>query len=133
MTYVNIAAELVAILNTITEFNAVYNYEKKELEKYPCATVTALSHSDEFADTSSNQRTFRFSIRLYYRTDTEQDAETILRDLVDKVIVAIEAKPRLNNVVDFARPIDATWDYTERELPVRYCAITIECLTRLPR
>lgn len=133
MSYVAIGTEIKNVLLTITDFNLVYGYEPKELLKYPSATVTASSHEDSFSSTSKNQRNYKFAIRLYYRTDTAEDAEGILRDLTDQVIIILEANPSLNGSCDFARPISANWLYQEREVPVRVVEITLEALVRLPR
>ena len=133
MSYSSIGTQIKTVLLTISDFNLVYGYEPKELLKYPCATVTASSHADIFATTASNQRTFKFDIRLYFRTDTAEDAEGILRDLADQVIVAFEANPTLNGSCDFARPISGNWLFQEREVPVRVVEIVIECLKRLNR
>jgi|WetSurSiteA1Bulk_404760.scaffolds.fasta_scaffold76058_3 hypothetical protein len=133
MSYSSIGSAIYSTLQGITDFNQVYNYEPKELLKYPCGTVTATSHSDTFSSTASNQRIFRFTIRLYFRTDTAQDAEGVLRDLADQVISTIEANTSLSGSCDFARPISGNWAYQEREVPVRVVEIVIECLKRLPR
>jgi hypothetical protein len=105
MSYSAIGTQIKTILLTISDFNIIYGYEPKELLKYPSATVTASSHADSFSSTAKNLRTFKFDIRLYFRTDTAEDAEGILRDLADQ----------------------------EREVPVRVVEIVIECLERLPR
>ncbi len=133
MGYQDIATQLINILTGITDINRVYGFEPKELKDYPTATVTALSHKDTFKDTASNQRLFTFMIRLYYRTDIEEDAETILRALTDQVIGALESNVRLNNAVDFARPTEARWLYQEREVPVRVVEIEIEASMRVQR
>lgn len=133
MTYVSIAAGIVAKLGTVTELEQVYNHEPKELAKFPCATVTAFSHTDVFADTAANTRQFTFMIRLYFRTDTAQDAETVLRNVADKVIAKIESDVTLNGSCDFARPSEGRWLFQQREVPVRVVEITIEALKRLNR
>lgn len=133
MSYVSIAAAIIAKLQTVTELEQVFSHEPKELAKFPCATVTALSHVDTFADTAANQRAFTFIIRLYFRTDVAQDAETILRNVADKVIAKIESDVTLNGTCDFARPSEGNWLYQTREVPVRVVEVTIECLKRLNR
>lgn len=133
MGYQDIATQLINILTGITDINHVYGFEPKELKDYPSATVTALSHKDSFRDTSANQRLFTFMIRLYYRTDKEEDAETILRNLTDQIIAALESNVRLNNSVDFARPTLARWLYQEREVPVRVVELEIEASVRVQR
>ena len=133
MSYVNIAQQLVIILQSISDLAAVYNHEPKELKDYPCATVSAASHKDAFSDTAANRRIYIFTVRLYFRTDVAQDAETVLRGLADSVIGMIESNVTLNGVCDFAKPTEGTWDYQEREVPVRVCILTIECNKRINR
>ena len=131
--YVTIGDEIKTILDTITEFKVVYAYEAKELSKYPSATVTALAHTDEFIDTHHNTRLYQFAIRLYYRNDSGADAESVLRDLADKVITAIETNVTLNGACDFAHPLEGTWTFAEREVPVRVAEITIQAQKRYLR
>ena len=133
MTYLTISAQIVTMLNTISDFNAVYDSEKKELEKYPCATVTALSHENEFADTHHNIRRFNFNVRVYYRTADIDLSEGIMQGEVDNVIATIEADPTINGSCDFAVPTSSRWGWAEREVPVRYCEITISAQVRLLR
>lgn len=133
MTYVSIAAGIMARLQTVSELEQVYNHEPKELAKFPCATVTAFSHADIFADTAANTRQFTFMVRLYFRTDVAQDAETVLRSVADKVIEKIESDVTLNGSCDFARPSEGRWLFQQREVPVRVVEITVEALRRLNR
>lgn len=133
MSYVSIAQQLVTILQGISDLTAVYNHEPKELKDYPCAIVSAASHKDAFSDTAANKRIYTFTVRLYFRTDVAQDAETVLRSLADSVISAIEVNVTLNGVCDFAKPTEGAWDYQEREVPVRVCILTIECNKRVNR
>lgn len=133
MSYVSIAAQLVNILQGVSDLVTVYNHEPKELKDYPCATVTAASHKDAFSDTAANRRVYLFTIRLYFRTDVAQDAETVLRSLADSIISAIESNVTLNGACDFAKPTEGAWDYQEREVPVRVCILTIECNKRINR
>lgn len=131
--YTTIGSAIKTILDGITEFNVVYNYEPKELLKYPAGTVTAQAHNNEFASTRSNVRVYTFNIRLYFRTDTAEDAEGILRGLTDKVIEAIEADVTLSGACDYAFPISADWSFVEREVPLRAVSITINASQRDPR
>lgn len=133
MSYVSLASALVNILSNISSIVAIYSYEPKELKDYPAATVTALRHQDTFLDTAANKRVFTFNIRVYFRTDVEQDAESILRGIVDQIISAIESNVTLSGACDFARPTEAVWDYQERELPVRVAVLSVECVKRINR
>jgi hypothetical protein len=133
MSYVSITAQLKAILEAVTGLNEVYDYEPKELLKYPCATITAQSHQNLFNDTAANRRQYTFTIRCFYRTDDAATAESTLQGIADSVISAIETNVTLNGACDFARPTASKWLYAERELPMRIVEITIEAVKRVNR
>ncbi len=133
MSYVTISAQIKALLATIVELNAVYDYEAKELLKYPCATVTAMGHKNEFNDLAANKRRFQFVIRVYNRTDSASDGERIMKIVADKVLEKIEGNVTLNSSCDWAIPSEAKWGYVEREVPLRFCEITVEALKRVNR
>lgn len=133
MTYVSIATQLKTLLQSITELSTVYDYEAKELNRYPCATLTAGSHKNNFQDTAANRRQFVFTIRLYNRTDSAADGERIMRVVADKVIQAVETNITLNGSCDWAAPSEGVWGYQEREVPVRVCEITVIAVKRVVR
>lgn len=133
MTYVSIAVQLKTLLQSITELSTIYDYEAKELNQYPCATLTASSHKNDFQDTAANRRSFVFTVRLYNRTDSASDGERIMRVVADKVMQTIEANVTLNGSCDWATPSEGVWGYQEREVPVRVCEITIVVLKRVVR
>lgn len=103
------------------------------MKSYPCATLTALEHDNEFHDLAANKRRYSFLIRVYFRTDNAQDAETVLRSITDAIIRVIESNVRLNNSCDYASPTKARWGFVEREVPVRYVEITLDALKRVLR
>ena len=133
MSYVTIAAQLKILLQTITELNQIYDYEPKELLKYPCATITSSGHRNEFNDLAANRRVFTFIIRIYNRTDSASDAETIMRTVADRVISVVEGNITLNGSCDWASPTEGKWGFAEREVPVRICEITVEAVKRVNR
>ncbi len=133
MSYTSIRAGIVSMLQTVSGIQQVYNYEAKELAKYPAATVTNLSHKNLFADTARNRRQYSFMIRLYFRTDVAQDAETILSTITDAVIVKIESDPTLGGVCDFAEPSEGKWLFQEREVPLRLVEIVVTAMKQVLR
>lgn len=133
MSYVSISAQIKALLEGVTGLNEVYEYEPKELAKYPCATITAQSHQNLFNDTAANRRQYTFMIRCFYRTDDAAVAESTLQTIADAIISAIETNVTLNGACDFARPTAGKWLYAERELPVRIVEITVEATKRFNR
>ena len=133
MSYVSLASAIITKLNEVSEINVVYNYEAKELLGYPAVTVTALGHVNTPHDTAGNVRNFQFVVRAYFPTSIAQDAETILRDLADKIIVKLEEDPSLGGACDYTRATEGKFLYQEREVPVRIVEITINCIKRLNR
>jgi len=132
MSYHDIGEGIYNLLDEVTELAHIYNYEPNELRDFPCATITALQHTNTFADTASNNREFQFMVRLYFRRD-QSDYEDIMRKLVDLIIVAIEADPTLDGNCNYAIPTEARWLYQEKEVPVRICEMTITANVRLNR
>ena len=132
MGYTTIGTALFNKVDAVSDLDFTYNYEPKELAKYPCATVSALSHANTFADTAANRREMVFIIRVYFRTD-QTDYERIMRTTVDAIMEAVETDPSLSGACDFAEPSEAKWFFQEREVPVRVCEITVNCVFRKNR
>ena len=133
MGYVSIANKLVELIDEVTEIEPVYNHEPSAIEVYPAAVVQAAGPRDRFNDTASNIRSFTFIVRLFYSADVDQDAETILRDVADKVIAKLEANVTGAGVWDIARPTEATWRWAEREIPQRIVELTVSIEQRVNR
>lgn len=133
MGYTSIGSQLKTILDGVTGFEVVYGYDPDELKDYPAATIQAVSHLNEFLDTAANSRRYTFLIRLFYRLDDDQDAESILRGLADDVIEAIEQNVTVAGVWEIARPTSAQWTHAQREVPVRVCELTVEIQSRVIR
>ncbi len=73
MSYVAIDTQLRTILGNVSGLNAVYDHEKKELAKYPAASVTPAEHKNKPGHTAGNKRSYLFLIRLYIRVDELED------------------------------------------------------------
>lgn len=133
MGYVSIAAKLVELLQEITDLAVVYDYDPEKLEQFPAATITAQGHQNSFLDTAANDRRFSFLIRLFYRLDVDQDAETTLRDLTDQVIAKLEANVVVQGVWDMAMPTEATFLKDKREVDVEIVELTVAIRSRVLR
>lgn len=129
MSYTGISGGIKNILDDVKSLQAVYTEEPQNLLVYPCAAISAVSHTDEFADTSRNRRTFTFVIRLYQRVNDPTHGESVLLGIADDVLEALEEDPTLDGTCNFARPTRGAWSYVERETPVRVCEITVEALS----
>ncbi len=134
MSYVSIAAQIKALILTITEVNVVYDYNEKQLDKFPAVTISMAGHENEFNDLAANRRIFRFFVRVYVRSDSDSDAERILRIVADKVIEKIEGNVTLNGSCDFAMPTRSNPPvFLEREVPVYMLEMTVEARKRVNR
>jgi len=132
MSYETIGLAIYTLLGNITEIDQVFNYEPNELKKYPCTTVSALEHTNEFSDLAANRREYHFIIRVYFRRDMA-DYEVIMRKVIDQIITEFETDSSLGGACDFAQPTESKWLFQEREVPVRVCEVTISAIKRVNR
>jgi hypothetical protein len=133
MGYVSIANKLVALLEEITDFSVVYDHDVPQLAGFPAATVQAASHQNTFHDTAANSRTYTFLIRLFYRLDVDQDAETILRDLADQVIAKLEQNVTVAGVWEIAQPTSGVFVKDKREVDVQIVELSVAIRSRVLR
>ncbi len=132
-----LSAAIVAKVQTSAEVDsaAVYDYGKSKMTHYPSITVTPSDNQDPiFADTSRNQRTYNFAIRVYQERmeQGEGESERIMRTIVDDLITIFDADLYLNDVLrgrGFAKPIPSIWQYVQGEqVNTRMAEIIIGCV-----
>lgn len=135
LAYKPIKDAIVSKLQTVESLDVVYAKEEKILGSFPAATVSAKSHEGQFEDTVSNLKTYEHFIRLYFRTDENNDAdyEDVLETVADSVIYALEHDITLGGVVDWAMPTSGIWKFGQKEVPVRYLEITFTSKARVVR
>lgn len=133
-TYVNVGAQIEAIIRAnITNVNFIYNYVETNPAGYPAISIEAYDGNGEFADTSRNRRSYMFRIicsqeRLNVGA---QNAENVMRALVDQVIGVFDDRTNLNlnNSCNFAFPIPSKWGYVQApDIDVRSAEIIIEAV-----
>jgi hypothetical protein len=92
VAYKPIKDAIVTILNTVESLKVVYSKEEKALAQFPAACVSANGHTAELHDTVSNRKHYQHFVRLYFRTDENNDAdyEDVLESVADDVIAALE-------------------------------------------
>lgn len=129
-----------AIVNKIKESSevdstAVFDYAKSQITEYPAITVTASDNANpSFADTVRNRRSYVFSVKIYQEMTekSEQDAERILRTLVDDVIDLFDTDRYINDALagrGFAFPIPSVWRFIQSEqATARMAEVLIECV-----
>lgn len=133
-TYVNVGNQIEAVIRAnITNVNYVYNYVETNPGGYPAVSIEAYDGNGEFADTSRNRRSYIFRIICSQERVTvgAEQAEAILRALVDQVIGVFDdrANLNLNNSCNFAFPIPSKWGYVQApDIDVRSAEVLLEAV-----
>lgn len=130
MGYKTIKDQIVAVLQTVSELEAVYGKEEKALSKFPSACVSAKEHTSHFYTVGSggrNEREYQHYVRVYFRTDEANDIdyEDILESIADKIVQALESNITLNGACNWAIPTSGIWRFSEKESPVRVFDLVI--------
>ena len=133
--YKPIKDAIVIILGTVSALKVVYGKEEKALKQFPAATVSAKEHSAELHDTVANLKTYQHYVRLYFRTDEQNDPdyEDVLEITADAVIAALEHDLTLGGVVDWALPTSGMWRNVEKETNVRMLELVVTSKGRVVR
>lgn len=99
------------VVSTSTLINEVFDYRRREFDKYPACTISPADTVDPFfADTSRNQRTYVIEITIYQErlNAGDRDAERVLRSIADDLVAKFDANPYLNETIHgrgFCKPI----------------------------
>ena len=128
--YKTIKDQIVAVLQTITELEAVYGKDEKAIKVFPSACVSAKEHTSRFYTVGSggrNERQYQHYVRVYFRIDdaNNPDYEDILESVADKVVQAFESNVTLNGACNWAIPTSGIWRFGEKESPVRVFELVI--------
>lgn len=133
---VTISSLILAKLQTISQLNAVYEYQpaKTTNGKYPYASVTPMTFTGDFADTIRNKRTYDFAVRVFQErnksTFGNEKAERVMRELVDLILTAFDNDTRLGGAVKWVKPARGDLSYQATEVgDTRICEIILEVHT----
>lgn len=129
-----LSAAIVAMIKTSSEVEdaAVLDHAAK-ITQYPTIQVTAAGNQESyFADTSRVGRTYNFNVDIFQERfeQGEDNAERILRTIVDDLISIFDADVYLNTALEgrgFAKPFNGDWGYTGDQLNTRSARIVIAC------
>lgn len=137
MSYLTpIRTKLKAILDAVKtagDVEEVYDEEPKTLTNLPAAVLRFSGSSSEIHDTSSNMRTIEFTIRIYAKAMSLVNAENDIVDVTQDIITAIESDPTLTDTVLQTICRESPVIAEEREIPVFYADLLIECKLRVNR
>ena len=130
MSYVALAAALQSTLQSIPAIQEIHDVEAKAFNAWPAATITAQAHQNSFSGTAMNRRQYAFTVRFYYPVydEREEDAEHILRSIIDTTVASIETDVTLGGACEWATPTEARWSYAVKDNPCRVVELTVECV-----
>ena len=133
--YLPVKNQLVSILQGVSSLKVVYGKEAKALGQFPAACVSAMGHENSFHDLAANDKTYHHFVRIYFRTDENNDAdyEDVLESVADDVITALEHNLTLNGSCDWSLPTSGNWGFGEKEVPVRYLELVVTSRARVIR
>lgn len=132
-----LSAAIKTVVQTSNEVDStqVFDYAKSKMEHYPCITITPLENPEAFfADTSRNQRSYNFAIRIYQERmeQGEEASERIMRTVVDDLISKFDADIYLGSTLQgrgFCRPIPSRWSFVQGEqVNTRMAEIIVTCV-----
>jgi hypothetical protein len=137
--YLAIKAQIVAILETITSLKEVYGKEPKTVTQFPAACVSADSDDEQFDSVGANgtnEAVYRHFVRIYFRTDENNDAD--YEDVLEGVVDAVKAKFRqnisLHGTCEYSIPSSGRWGFTnEKETPMRYYEMVVSSTVHVRR
>lgn len=137
MSYLStIRTQLKTLLDAVVtdnDISAVYDYEPKTLTVLPCAVLRFTNSSSQVHDTAANLRTVEFTVRVYTKVLNTETAEDDLVAVVESVIAKIEHNPTLTNTVLQTVCRQSAILADERDVPVIYSDISVECQLRVNR
>src|SRR4051812_13105403 len=104
--YKNTKDAIVTILQGVSSLKVVYGKEEKAVKQFPAACVSASGHQNAFHDLAGNDKTYHHYVRIYFRTDEQNDPdyEDVLERVADDVIATLEHNITLNGSCDWALP-----------------------------
>ena len=111
-----------------TKLTQVFNYDTKQSDSYPYATVSVISWTNDFYDTTENEMISSYRVSIYYQNKNINDMEGYIRELADQILTEINKKEHitLSSTVVYMKPIRIDWGWIETDETKRICDITIE-------
>jgi len=135
--------KIVGILEANSLIQEVFSYEVEEFTGDPVAVIVPSANESEYNTTQENIRLYAFTIKLFVKRTsprTVQDADRIMRDLVDSVIDDFDHQYLFNGITNptgytfinvFAMP--SAWGYSGREDEYRAAEVNLKCRVSVDR
>lgn len=133
MSTTTVKNAIVNKLNDMQSLKSVSAYaDTNQAGNYPMAVVTLGGGQGEFRSTAHNLRERLIEVRVYQEQMSvgqgNEQAESIIADVIDETETAFDMDTTLSGTCKFARPINWTADYEDREHDARILTINIEAV-----
>lgn len=127
MNYTTIGEGIKTKLEAIDEIVEVFNYPAPAtaFTKYPAANIRMMGHMNEIRSMGSNDTNYKFAIDLVYKSENAEDSETILRQVTDLIIDAIENDVTIGGACHRSRATTASVSFPTEPLPLHVVTIEI--------
>ncbi len=111
-----------------TTLAIVYNYDVKEITKYPCASISVKDGDEEELDTKNNLLRTRYLIRVQDQNVSVATMEARMRTLCDSILAELRKKANQTITGNSVRilPFAVTWGWFDGQLPTRMFEISVE-------
>ncbi len=118
-------------------FGEVFDYAQGDFKKYPVAVVLPTGGSTgSGVDTHRIERTFSFQVTLYQEQTqagkTKDEANNIMTEAVDKVIVAFDQDPDLGGELQIVRVVKMDFSFKVAAGTFSFATFQIDCVVIVP-
>jgi hypothetical protein len=126
----DIIGKLKEKISTLPSIKAVYDYEAKAYDEYPCVVIVPVKYKDEYKSLGEIKRLYEFRIRILNYTDKLEDSlkdiQVALRKAVDDVIALLNTRENitLDGKVDFSQLTEGEFSFIEREGAYYVCQMS---------
>lgn len=120
--------DIVNGLVATTKLTVVHNYDAKEVDSYPYATVSTISGENDFYDTTNNEMISSYRVSVYYRNKNISTSEGYIRELADQLLTELNKDDHvtLDWTVVYMKVVNIQWGWVETDETKRLCDIFVE-------
>lgn len=132
----NLTTALKNILIANTDIEDTFDYEKGDFKSDPVAIITPSGNDAEYSTTTENRRIYAFNIKILVDMSARavEDAERVMRELVDTVIDDIDKNYTLTGIENptgktllFVEALPSAWGDIDGDVKYRVADITVRC------
>lgn len=125
MWYTAIIDKIKQVVETNNRLSATYDYQIKNYDTYPTATIFPDDTTEVVFDTAYNSSTYTIRVRVADRNVDIENTEKNLRIICDELMAQLRQMPLDNTIQRVVFWIN--WWWTDDEEPLRVFEIKCDC------